>query len=103
MNIEPIVRAVQKELGVTVDGKAGPLTWQAIHARVCGKKTTEGTTPVSTTPKLPAGTNQAVDERSESVIATLQPEVRPFARGLVLKAASIGITIKLISGLRTFA
>ena len=97
MNIEAIVRAVQKELGVAVDGNPGPITWKAIHARVCG-----GELPGAPAPRLPAGTNQLVDERSERVIANLQPEVHPFARALVLKAASMGITIKLISGLRTY-
>jgi len=97
MNIETIVRAVQKELGVNVDGKAGPVTWEAIYVRVCGKKTAGDTAP-----KLPPGTNNVVDERSERVIATLQREVRPYARALVLKAASMSITIKLISGLRTY-
>ena len=43
-----------------------------------------------------------VDERSEENIATLLPEVRPFARRLVNKAAGVGITIKVISGLRTY-
>lgn len=44
-----------------------------------------------------------MDARSETTIATLQPEVRSYARALVLKAAAVGITIKVISGLRTYA
>jgi peptidoglycan L-alanyl-D-glutamate endopeptidase CwlK len=98
MNTEAIVRAVQKELGVAVDGKAGPATWTAIHERVVGKKPAG-----EPAPKLPPGTNQKVDARSETTIATLQPEVRSYARALVLKAAAVGITIKVISGLRTYA
>jgi peptidoglycan L-alanyl-D-glutamate endopeptidase CwlK len=43
-----------------------------------------------------------VDDRSEKVIATLLPEVQPYARTLVHKAAEAGITIKVISGLRTY-
>src|SRR4030095_8656518 len=43
-----------------------------------------------------------VDPRSESVIATLLPEVQPYARALVTKSAQNGITIKVISGLRTY-
>jgi len=43
-----------------------------------------------------------VDDRSEKVIATLLPEVQPHARALVTKAAQHGITIKVISGLRTY-
>lgn len=45
----------------------------------------------------------AVDPRSEKVIATLRPEVRPFARALVHRAAEEGIKVKIISGLRTYA
>lgn len=97
MNLDAIIRSVQRELGVGVDGKAGPQTWQAIHARVCGSQADDAPPP-----KLPAGTYQKVDERSERTIATLQPQVQPYARALVLKAASIGITIKVISGLRTY-
>jgi EamA-like transporter family len=41
-------------------------------------------------------------KRSESVIATLLPEVRPYARALVTKAAANAITIKVISGLRNY-
>ena len=98
MNIEDMIRVVQKELGIEVDGRAGPKTWEAIYLKVTGK------TPVAgVTPSLPAAATTGVDARSEKVIATLQPEVRPYARALVLKAASMGITIKVISGLRTFA
>jgi peptidoglycan L-alanyl-D-glutamate endopeptidase CwlK len=43
------------------------------------------------------------DDRSEETIATLLPEVRPYARALINKAAATGITIKAISGLRTYA
>ena len=43
-----------------------------------------------------------VDDRSEKTIATLLPEVQPYARALVNKAAGVGITIKVISGLRTY-
>jgi peptidoglycan L-alanyl-D-glutamate endopeptidase CwlK len=97
MNIDALIRAVQKELGVGVDGKPGPVTWTAIHRRVCG----DGA-PGDPPPKLPPGTHQKVDDRSEKIIATLQPEVQPYARALVLRAADIGITIKVISGLRTY-
>ena len=98
MNLDTIIRAVQKELGVGVDGNAGPQTWQAIHSRICG-----GTAMEDPPPKLPPGTYQPVDVRSEKVIATLLPEVRPYARALVHRAESMAITIKVISGLRTYA
>ena len=88
MNIEAIIRAIQKEIGVTVDGKAGPETWQAIYDRIAPKK-----------PALPKP-DEKVDSRSEG---TLLPEIKPYARALILKARAAGITIKAISGLRTYA
>jgi peptidoglycan L-alanyl-D-glutamate endopeptidase CwlK len=97
MNMEEIIRAVQKALGVEVDGKAGPETWRAIYSRITGK-TVPAEPPTAPSP----ASSGAVDARSEKTIAALQPEVRPYARSLVLKAASMGITIKVISGLRTY-
>jgi peptidoglycan L-alanyl-D-glutamate endopeptidase CwlK len=37
MNLEAVIRAVQKELGVTDDGFAGPQTWGAIYNALTGK------------------------------------------------------------------
>ncbi len=90
MNIPEVIRAIQKELGVGVDGYAGLETWQAIYNRII-----PGAQP-------PAATTGRVDDRSEKVIATLLPEVQPYARALVTKAGADGITIKVISGLRTY-
>ena len=90
MNIPEVIRAIQKELGVGVDGYAGLETWQAIYNRII-----PGAQP-------PAATSGRVDDRSEKVIATLLPEVQPYARALVTKAGTDGITIKVISGLRTY-
>jgi len=94
MKIEEMIAAVQKKLGVEVDGRAGPETWGAIFAQIV-KPTIDG---------LPPG--EAIDEadpRSEKNIATLLPEVQPIARALAQKAALSGIRIKIISALRTFA
>jgi len=93
MNIDEIIRAVQERLGVEADGKAGPETWEAIYNRIVPRKATA---------KATAALTQTVDERSEKTIATLLPQVQPYARALVLKAAKAGITIKVISGLRTY-
>lgn len=90
MNLDQIIRAVQEALGVNVDGKPGPETWQAIYNRIC-----PDAQPLA---RLP----DKVDDRSERVIATLLPEVQPYARALIAKAAANGITIKVISGLRTY-
>lgn len=93
MRIEDIIAAVQSALGIDVDGKAGPQTWGAIYERLVKKKI-DG--------EKPSEAIAAVDSRSEKVIATLLPEVQPIARTLVQKAAASGITIRIISGLRTY-
>jgi len=90
VDIPEVIRAIQKELGVSVDGYAGLETWQAIYNRIIPD------------PQPPAPTSGRVDDRSEKVIATLLPEVQPYARALVTKAGVDGITIKVISGLRTY-
>ena len=92
--IEQVIRAVQKTLGVQVDGRAGPETWGAIYAYVVKPETAGGP---------PAGTIEPVDPRSEKCIATLLPEAQPIARALVQKARQNGILVKVISGLRTYA
>jgi peptidoglycan LD-endopeptidase CwlK len=94
MLIEEMIAAVQKKLGVQVDGRAGTETWGAIYAHIVKAKV-DGLQP--------AEAISEVDARSEKVIATLQPQLHPLARALVQKAARNGIQIKLISGLRTYA
>ena len=94
MKIEEMVAAVQKKLGVQVDGRAGPETWGAIYAHIVRPTVAGGP---------PGEAIDAVDARSEKNIATLLPEVQPVARALVQKAALNGIRIKIISGLRTYA
>ncbi len=94
MKIEDMISAIQKKLNVDVDGKAGPQTWGAIYERLVGD-TIDGLKP--------SNALALVDSRSEKTIATLLPEVQPIARALVQKAQGIGITIKIISGLRTYA
>ena len=94
MKIEEIISAVQRSLGIEVDGRAGTETWGAIYERIVGPMT-DGT-PV-------ASSIDPVDPRSEKVISTLLPEVQPIARALVQKAALGGIRIKIISGFRTYA
>ncbi|MBC8097157.1 MAG: hypothetical protein H7Y43_15225 [Akkermansiaceae bacterium] len=83
---------MQKELGIDQDGKVGPQTWEAIYERVCGKKSGAG--GGGGTPKPPPTAGEKVDDRSEQVIATIQPEVRPYARAVVMKARAAGITIQ---------
>ena len=38
MSLDTTIRAIQKKLGVSVDGNPGPATWGAIHLAVVGKK-----------------------------------------------------------------
>jgi peptidoglycan L-alanyl-D-glutamate endopeptidase CwlK len=94
MQITEMIEAVQRKLGVQVDGKAGPETWGAIYAALV-KPTVSGVSPHLATSR--------VDDRSERNIAALLPEVQPIARALVQKAAANGIAIKIISGLRSYA
>ncbi len=94
MKIEEMIREVQQALGVGVDGKAGPETWSAIHARIVKPKAPAPAASIVVSP---------VDPRSEKSILTLLPEVQPMARALVQKAALHGINIKVLSGLRSYA
>ncbi len=94
MQIQEMIKAVQKALGVEADGRAGPQTWGAIYAALV-KPTIAG--------KPPALAISKVDERSELKITTLLPEVQPMARALVQKAAEGGITIRIIAGRRSYA
>ena len=94
MQITEMIEAIQRKLKIQVDGRAGSQTWGAIYAAVV-EPTIRGATPEQALSK--------VDHRSEKNIATLLPEVQSMARTLVQKAASNGIHIKIISGLRTYA
>lgn len=89
--------AVQKILGVSPDGVFGPKT----HAALDAIAVDEVQAPAPVDSKLDGAT--PVDSRSEENIATLHPTVKPFARRLVRLAAQNGLTIKVISGSRTYA
>lgn len=92
MQIERLIRELQQALHVTVDGRAGPETWSAIHDQMIGTNTVAG-----------GAREDPIDERSERAIATLQPEVRPYARALVHRCGMDGIEIVILSGLRSYA
>ena len=86
-----------------VDGTAGPETWNAIYNRICRGKTGPARKASAAVPAaVRAGARNRVDDRSEKMIATLLPQVQPYARALVKKAAQHGITVKVIGGLRTY-
>ncbi len=103
MDLPNTIRAVQDAVGVDSDGKPGPETWEAIRSQVCPG--TDSELVSAATLGSPPSSLQAidrVDDRSEKAIATLLSEVQTYARALVTKAAQHGITIKVISGLRTY-
>lgn len=93
MKINEMISAVQTALGIEADGKAGPETWGAIYNKIVS---------VPDSNSQPLTDIDTVDARSEKVIASLLPEVQSYARALVHKAADAGVTIKIISGLRTY-
>ena len=100
MDLSEIISAVQKTLGVEVDGTAGPETWNAIYTRICRAKPGPAhKKSVAKSVAVPTGGRNRVDDRSEKAIATLLPQVQPYARALVQKAAQHGITIKVIAGM----
>jgi len=77
VDLPEIISAVQKALGVEVDGTAGPETWNAIYNRICRGKAGP---PRKTSPAVPAavraGTRDRVDDRSEKAIAALLLQVQ---------------------------
>jgi peptidoglycan L-alanyl-D-glutamate endopeptidase CwlK len=96
MSIAEIISAVQTKLGITADGVAGPKTWGTIYRSIVnGEKDAD-------THSTPADIS-VVDDRSEKAIATLLPQVRPYARALVQQCAAQGIAIVITSGSRTYA
>ena len=95
MKTEAMIRAVQRKLGIEVDGKAGPQTWGAIYQHIVRPQ-------AAATVAFTASGDKA-NARSERVIATLLPHVKPYARALYFKARDNGIAINIISGTRTYA
>lgn len=91
---EYAVCAFQFNRDINIDGIVGPATWAALQPPA------KAVLPAA---KPAEGSAGKVDERSEKVIATLHPQLRDLARKFVLAAAEQGVTIKLISGLRTYA
>ena len=95
MKTEAMIRAVQQTLGIEVDGKAGPQTWGAVYRHIVR--------PQASATVAFTGPRDQANARSERMIATLLPHVRPYARALYFKARDNGIAINIISGTRTHA
>lgn len=93
MTVAEQIRAVQLALGITPDGVPGPVTWRAIHARVCGEfakqpRPTQGFT---------------VDPRSAKNISGLVEPLQRTAEAFLERCQAEGLGVKIICGLRTFA
>jgi peptidoglycan L-alanyl-D-glutamate endopeptidase CwlK len=99
MNLPDLIAKVQGKVGVHVDGRAGVETWTAIAERI-------GIQVASTLPApgfvLPVGVEGGTSVRSEQLIATLLPEVQPYARALWHQARAQGIEIEIIAGTRSY-
>jgi peptidoglycan L-alanyl-D-glutamate endopeptidase CwlK len=100
MSLTDTIRSIQKKLGAFADGNPGPETWGAIHLAVVRKKRPAEIKKAGV--GTLAGAGKTADSRSEGIIATLHPLVRPYSRALVEKAATQGIIIKVTSGLRSY-
>jgi peptidoglycan L-alanyl-D-glutamate endopeptidase CwlK len=94
MKIEEMIVEVQRALGVDADGKAGPQTWGAIHHALVQ--------PAAPPALAFTETGDRASARSERVIATLHARVQPYARALYFAAREHGITMHIISGLRSY-
>lgn len=99
MNLADAIEAVQSKLGVGVDGNAGPETWDAVYRHFFPGVNVNLLLPK---PVQVIG-GDYLDARSEKHVGGLLPQVRPYARALVQRAAAAGVTLQIISGLRTYA
>ncbi len=95
MTIIDQIKSVQRAIGATPDGRAGPETWSKLFDRLCASQA--GVSSSLPPPSAP------VDARSEAAIATLLDPVKPYARALVHVAANRGLVIRVISGTRSYA
>lgn len=102
LRLEALIAEVQRLLGVQEDGRPGPKTWAAIHAALHAASDAAARA-AGADPHAAERLLAPVDARSERVIADLEPPVQAAARALVHKAAGIGIEVKIINGLRTYA
>lgn len=98
MNVIDSIEQIQALVGATVDGKFGPDTANRVLLRLGGKFA--GT--IATTQAPPVGSVDRVSSRSEAAIATLLPQVQPYARALIHAAAKQDITIEVTSATRTY-
>ncbi|MDR7193447.1 peptidoglycan-binding protein [Luteimonas terrae] len=95
---ESAVRSYQASRGIEVDGVVGPNTW----AQLNGAPAVE--TPPAAEPVAPGEVAQVTDGPSNARIATLHPELRGQAAEFVNRVEQeLGITLRVTSGMRTYA
>ncbi len=106
-NLVEITKALQRELGVFDDGRAGLVTIAAALAEI--RKSRMDEHDPTTVLSKPALTTDAVifDPRTESALLSLDPKAVPMFREFLClakgTAASLGCDYVIISGNRTFA
>lgn len=101
MNLASLTQQIQEIVGAERDGDYGIDT----ATKILQKLKTSGAAPTTTSTTGPETITQSdfVDERSEKVFATLQPEARPYMRALIHEAARQGLKVIALSGLRSYA
>lgn len=90
MNLTTTIESIQKQLGVTIDGKVGPETWNAIMQKVSGDAAAARRLPATVSTIAASTTSQHFS-------------LRFYARGLVHAPQAVGIEIKVITGTRSYA
>src|ERR1044072_9998625 len=80
-----------------------PEEWDGIWGNKCKVALEALVNPPSVLPQIADSPEGIVDARSEKNIATLHRKIQPIARELVRVAASKGLTVKILSGTRTYA
>lgn len=103
-DLRDIIKDIQRELGVEADGIAGRVTLTGVLSALRAGQEQEGEVIV---PPFTSAEMAVFDDRSEGILATLDPKAVPlFRRFLALAqgtAATLGCEYKLISGNRTWA
>lgn len=95
---EGAVRSYQASRGIEVDGVVGQNTWAQLNGAPAVEK------PPAAEPVAPGEVAQVTDGPSNARIATLHPELRGQAAEFVNRVEQeLGITLRVTSGMRTYA
>ena len=93
MNLPEYTKQIQGAVGAKQDGFYGVETARKILAYIDGVEIKD----------LPISKTDRVDARSEKVIASLQAAAQPYMRTLIKVAEQHGMTVKALSGFRSYA